>query len=96
MAYVPDVKEMPDSAIELMDGIQLLIIDGLSFNPRHPTHISVAESIEISNRLGSPMTRLTHITHRIDHRRFAEQCEQQNLTLPDHVALAYDGLKISI
>jgi phosphoribosyl 1,2-cyclic phosphate phosphodiesterase len=95
-AYVPDVKEMPDESLVLMDGVRLLIIDGLSFNPRHPTHISVAESVEISNRLGNPVTYLTHLTHRIDHKNFKEQCEQQGVDLQPHVELAFDGMQVTV
>ena len=96
LGYVPDVKVMPEASLALMEGVELLIIDGLSFNSRHPTHLCVAESIEISNSLDSPTTYLTHLAHRIDHRNFKEQCDQQNVDLPEHVELAFDGMKITV
>ncbi len=94
--YLPDVKRLPDSSKELLHGIEVLIIDALSFNPRHPTHLSVGESIEISEDLKPKETYFTHIMHRLDHRYFREQCEEQDIELPENVYLAYDGQVIEI
>jgi phosphoribosyl 1,2-cyclic phosphate phosphodiesterase len=96
LGYVPDVKQMPASSLDLLQGVEVLIIDGLSFNPRHPTHLSVGEAVEISDRLGPRQTYLTHIMHRLDHRTFPEQCAEQGIDLPDNVALAYDGQVVEI
>ena len=94
--YLPDVKELPDSSKELLHGIEVLIIDALSFNPRHPTHLSVGESIEISNDLQPRETYFTHIMHRLDHRYFPDQCREQDIDLPENVYLAHDGQVIEI
>lgn len=96
VGYVPDVKRMPASSLDLLQGVEVLIIDGLSFNPRHPTHLSVGEAVEISDRLAPGQTYLTHVMHRLDHRTFPEQCAEQGIDLPDNVALAYDGQVVEI
>ena len=96
LGYIPDVKQLPDSSKNLLRGIDVLIIDALSFNPRHPTHFSVHEAIAVSNDLQPKATYCTHIMHRLDHRYFPAQCKDQNIDLPENVHLAYDGLVIEI
>ena len=63
----------------------------LSFNPRHPTHLSVGEALEISDALKPRETYFTHIMHRLDHRYFPDQCKEMDIELPDNAYLAYDG-----
>ena len=94
--YVPDVKQLPESSKKLLRGVDILIIDALSFNPRHPTHFSVQEAIEVSNDLRPKATYFTHIMHRLDHRYFPEQCSERNIDLPQNVYLVYDGQVIEI
>ena len=72
------------------------MIDALSFNPRHPTHLSVGESLEISDALKTKETYFTHIMHRLDHRYFKEQCEEMDIELSDNAYLAYDGQVIQL
>ena len=94
--YVPDVKHMPDPSLQLLEGIDLLIIDALSFNPNHPTHLGVQQAIDIANHLQPKQTYFTHIMHRLDHRCFGQQCKEQQINLPENVYLAYDGQVIYI
>ena len=93
--YLPDVKQISSEALALFRGIDVLVIDGLSFNPRHPTHLSVGESVKLSIDLGPSKTYLTHIMHRLDHRHFEEQCRAEDVDLPETVGLAYDGQVIA-
>ena len=89
--YLPDVKRLPDTSRALLQGIDLLIIDALSFNPRHPTHFSVGEALEVLEALQPKEAYFTHIMHRLDHRYFPDQCAEQDIELPENVYLAYDG-----
>ncbi len=93
--YLPDVKTLPESSRPLLEGINILVIDALSFNPNHPTHQSVGQALEISAALKPKKTYFTHIMHRLDHRYFPDQCKEQNIDLPDNAYLAYDGQVIS-
>ncbi len=94
--YLPDVKRLPQASQDLLNGIEVLVIDALSFNPRHPTHLSVGEAVEISEALKTKETYFTHIMHRLDHRYFREQCEEVEVELPDNAYLAYDGQVIQL
>ncbi len=93
--YVPDVKVMPRTSLELLRGVTNLIIDGLSFNPQHPTHQSIGQAIDLIQILRPQQAWLTHLSHRVDHNRFPEQCEEHGLQLPPNVALAWDGQVIA-
>lgn len=85
-AYLPDVKSIPQSTMELLADLDLLIIDSLRDTP-HSTHLSLGEALAISEKLTPRRTVLTHISHDLDHASLAAQ-------LPEHVSPAYDGLRI--
>ena len=87
---------MPSPSLQLLEGIHLLIIDALSFNPNHPTHLGVQQAIDIANHLQPKQTYFTHIMHRLDHRCFEQQCKEQQINLPENVYLAYDRQVIYI
>jgi len=91
MAYIPDVKRIPEESKTLLYNLDVLILDALSFNPGHPTHLSVGEAVDIINELNPKQAYFTHIMHRLDHRHFREQCEEQGIIVPSNTSLAYDG-----
>ena len=88
IAYMSDVKSVPESSRELMRNLDLLIVDALRFTP-HPTHMCVDEAITFSAELGCPRTLFTHFTHDI-HTATLER------ELPDHISMAYDTLEVVI
>lgn len=96
LAYVPDAKIIPPQSRRLLRGVDLLILDALSFNPKHPTHLSVGEALEIIHEVAPRRAYLTHMMHRIDHRTFPQQCSDNGITLPPEVQLAYDGLELAL
>jgi phosphoribosyl 1,2-cyclic phosphate phosphodiesterase len=85
-AYITDVSEIPESSIPLLDNLDVLIIDSLRHKP-HPTHLSVARALAIFERLKPRRAFFTHIAHDLGH-------QETNSTLPSHVQLAYDGLRL--
>ena len=87
-AYITDVSEIPESSIPLLDKLDVLIIDSLRHKP-HPTHLSVARALAIVERLKPRRAFFTHIAHDLGH-------QETNSTLPSHVQLAYDGLRLEI
>lgn len=89
LAYVTDCKTMPDSTIELMHGVKVLVINALRIE-EHMSHINLAEALEIIEKVKPQKAYLTHISHHM-----GKHADVQP-TLPDNVALAYDGLSITI
>ena len=87
-AYLTDCSGIPDGSWPLLEGLDTLVIDALRHRP-HPTHLTVAQALEIARRLGPRRTWLTHICHDLPH-------EATNRSLPPGVQLAYDGLTIGL
>ena len=83
-----DVNKIPDESIELLQGLDVLILDGLRRRP-HATHFSLDEAISAAEGLGAKRTLFTHISHDLQH-------EATNATLPPGMELAYDGMRIPL
>lgn len=86
-AYITDTNGIPDETMALLEGVDTLALDGLRPSPRHPTHFTIAQAIEVAQRIGARETWLIHLTHDVDH-------ERVEATLPSGVRLAYDGLQL--
>ena len=87
-AYLTDCSAIPDQSWPLLEGVRTLVLDALRDRP-HPTHFSVAESLQVVARLSPAHTYFTHICHDLPH---DETCRR----LPPGVQLAYDGLVLEI
>ena len=86
VAYVLDVSAIPPSSMELLRGLDALVLDGLRPRP-HPTHFSIRQALEVIRELAPRRAFLSHTTHDVDY-------EKTMRRLPEGVALAYDGLVI--
>jgi len=86
VAYLTDLKEMPESSRRLVRGAELLVVDALRERP-HPMHMSFAEALELVGDLKPSRAYLTHFTHDVDYAEVEPR-------LPRGVHLAYDGLTV--
>jgi len=86
--YYTDNKQLPDEAVTLAKGAQVVVLDGLRPHS-HPTHMSIPEAIKAAAEIDAPQTWLTHLTHFTDH-------GLADAELPAGVNLAYDGLRFSV
>jgi len=87
-AYLTDCNRLPDEAWPLLEGLDVLVLDALRHNP-HPTHFTVAEALEVVQRVKPRQTYFTHMCHKLGH-------AATNASLPAGVELAYDGLVVPI
>lgn len=85
MAYITDLKTLPDESVEPLRNLDLLIINALRFEP-HNTHQSFSEALELVRKLQPRETYFIHMSHQI-----GLQTETEKL-LPPSVHFAYDGL----
>ena len=86
-AYLTDCNEIPATSLDLLHGLELLVLDGLRFKP-HTTHFNIAQAVQMAQRIGARQTLLTHLSHEVDHPR-------HNPQLPEGVEFAYDGQRLS-
>lgn len=85
IAYLSDCSAVPDEIVAKIAGVKALIIDALRDKP-HPTHLSVAQALEIAGRLSPNETYFTHIAHELP--------QSAESRLPSRTRIAYDGLKL--
>jgi phosphoribosyl 1,2-cyclic phosphate phosphodiesterase len=86
VAYLSDCSEVPPGIAERISGVRALIIDALRHKP-HPTHLSVAQALEVASRVKPRDTYFTHIAHELP-----QAAENQ---LPPGAHIAYDGLQLN-
>jgi len=86
LAYVTDVSTIPDETMELLRGVELLVVSALREEP-HPTHISFDQGIEISRKLGAKRVWFTHFAHGMPH-------VEMERRFPSPILPAFDGLEI--
>lgn len=85
-AYLTDVKEIPEASLELLQGVEVVILDCLRFDP-HPAHMSLSEAWTAARRIGARQTFFTHFTHNVDYWQLTRE-------LPEDIQPAYDGLRL--
>lgn len=87
-AYVTDVSYIPPESFARLQGLKLLILDALRYEP-HPTHFNLEQALQVVQALQPKRTLFTHLTHAFDY-------ESVNAQLPSGVELAYDGQVVEI
>lgn len=88
LAYLTDVKVIPDAVREQLTGLRVLVLNALLSRP-HPLHLSVPEAIAAAQEIGARRTYLTHLTHETPHAELEAK-------LPSGIVPAYDGLAIEV
>lgn len=87
-AYLTDCNGIPETSLQLLKNLDLLVLDGLRFKP-HNTHFNIPQAIQMARKIGARQTLLTHLSHEVDHPQHAPQ-------LPDGIGFAYDGQRFSL
>ncbi len=82
-AYCTDCNAIPAESMELLQGLDVLVLDALRRRP-HPTHFNLEQAVEIAGRIRAKRTLFTHIAHELAH-------EATNAELPQGMTLAHDG-----
>jgi phosphoribosyl 1,2-cyclic phosphate phosphodiesterase len=88
-AYITDTNGIPPASMKLLEGVEVLALDGLREAPRHPTHFVVSEAVACAQAIGARETWLIHLTHEVEH-------FEVEATLPEGIRLAYDGLVLEL
>lgn len=86
MAYVTDAKTIPGSSLDLLRGLDILVLNALRATP-HPTHLSLPEAVAVIEDLRPRAAYLVHLSHEMSH-------AEAEASLPPGVHIAYDGLTV--
>ena len=86
LAYSPDISALPESSVDLLQGLDVWIVDALRYTP-HPSHFNVKQALAWAGRLKPKRTILTHMTSDLDYETLRKE-------LPPGVEPAYDGMVI--
>ncbi len=86
IAYSPDVNAIPPESIGFLEDLDLWIVDALRYKP-HPTHFSLAETLDWIARLKPRRAILTNLHTDLDFEALRAQ-------LPENVEPAFDGMRI--
>jgi phosphoribosyl 1,2-cyclic phosphate phosphodiesterase len=89
LAYITDAKEVPQSTIDKIRGIDTLIINALRIT-EHMSHMNLAQALQVVNAVNPRIAYFTHMSHGIGLHSHTSN------SLPTNVHLAYDGLSITI
>lgn len=86
LAYITDMKTIADKEIEKLESLDVLVVNALRIDEKHPSHQGLYHALEFIEQIAPKKAYLTHMSHKIG---LHDEIEK---LLPDYVHLAYDGL----
>lgn len=89
LGYITDGKTLPAETVDVLKGVDVLVLNALWFGHPHASHFNVEEAIEAGLAVGAKHTYLTHLTHRVTHGELVSR-------LPEGFFPAYDGLVVDV
>ncbi|WP_442266925.1 MBL fold metallo-hydrolase [Tenacibaculum sp. ZS6-P6] len=88
IAYLTDVKSIPEEEKDKLKGLDILITTALRLDP-HKTHATLNEALELVEELKPKKAYFSHVSELLGFHADIEK------GLPENVFLAYDGLEIT-
>lgn len=87
--YITDAKHIPEDSLKLIEGTEILVLNALQ-TESHISHFTLDEAIDMAKQIGAKQTYFTHISHKLGLHQTVDQ------ELPEGIALAYDGLQLTL
>lgn len=88
-SYITDANFIPEATYEKLKGTEVFVLNALQ-KEKHPSHFTLEEALQQVKKIGAAKTYFTHISHKLGRHKIIEK------ELPESVALAYDGLTITL
>lgn len=85
-AYSTDTNELPDTAFDVLDGVEVWVVDCLRYTKSH-SHSNLENTLDWIKRVKPRLAVLTHMAHEFDYDTLAAE-------LPSGVVPGYDGMVI--
>lgn len=89
LGYITDANHIEPEELVKLKGVEVLVINALR-KTKHFSHYCLPEALEVIERVSPRKAYLTHLSHEMG--LYAAVSKE----LPEHVELAYDGLKVDI
>ncbi len=89
LAYLTDVKQLPDETIAQLVGIDCLVINALRHR-EHPMHNNLKEAMRFVELIQPKQTYIIHIGYELGFHKNVQE------SLPKNVYLAFDNLEIEL
>lgn len=86
-AYLTDLSLIPKPSMELLRGLDILLIDALRYTS-HSNHLNIEGALRVVKQLKPGRALFTHLTHEVPH--------SEGKNLPPGVEFAYDGLTLEL
>ena len=96
VSYMSDVSEIPPRTEHLLAGTELLVLDALRPDRRHPSHFILEESLDAARRIRPARTLLTGMTHDFDHESTNAELAKLRDSEGLDVQLAHDGQRVPV
>ena len=87
--YITDANKIDDDEKEKIKGSDVMVLNALR-KESHISHFTLDEAVAMVQELGVPSGYFTHISHQLGRH------EEVNYTLPEGIALAFDGQQIDL
>lgn len=87
-SYITDANYIPKETLEKLKGTEILVLNALQ-REQHISHFNLSEALQVVEDIRPQQTYFTHLSHKMGLHADVEK------ELPDHVSLAFDGLKIT-
>lgn len=89
LVYITDANHISDATMDLARGADVVVLNGLRWEPEHPTHFTIPEAVEVAKALGARQTYFVHMSSHVRH-------SEINRRLPEGMFLAYDQQMVSV
>ncbi|MDO9154679.1 MAG: MBL fold metallo-hydrolase [Paludibacter sp.] len=89
MAYLTDVKTIEESAIDQLQGLDILILNALR-HKAHISHINLKEAVALAMKINARKTYFIHLSHDMGKHEITQT------TLPENMFIAYDDLVLNL
>ena len=90
LAYITDMKDIDDSQLALLEGVDTLVVNGLRWEMPHHSHQLIPDAVAMGKKLGARRTFIIHLTHDVG------LYDEANARLPEGCLFPYDGMKIEV
>ncbi len=88
-SYITDANFIPEATYEKLKGTKVLVLNALQ-KDSHVSHFTLDEAVVQAKKIGAEQTYFTHMSHKIGlHQQVSKE-------LPSEIALAHDGLSVTL